>query len=107
MSYYEDFNILSIQIERAKENDMPIKPYVLRQINVLRNCHDDFVTRAQNLGYRLSDVSVVEIEIEQFVKMKELAQSINLPTDEYDNLIKDARIRVFGEENYKNFFGDE
>lgn len=39
MSYYEDFNILSLQIEKAKENDMPIKPYVLRQINVLQDLH--------------------------------------------------------------------
>ena len=106
MSYYEDFNILSLQIEKAKENDMPIKPYVLRQINVLQDLHDDFVTRAQDQGYSLADVSVAEIEIEQFVKMKELAQSVNLPTDEYDKLIKDARIRVFGEEGYKQFFAD-
>lgn len=55
---------------------MPIKPYVLRQINVLQDLHDDFVTRAQNQGYSLADVSVAEIEIEQFVKMKELAQSV-------------------------------
>ena len=104
MSYYENFNTLSIQIEQAKENGMSIKPYVEKQIDILKNLHEDFVIQVQNHGYSLVDVSVVEIEIEQFLKMKELAQSINLPTEEYDNLIQEARIRIFGEKGYKQFF---
>lgn len=50
MSYYEDFNILSLQIEKAKEKYAYKTIYVLRQINVLQDLHDDFVTRAQNQG---------------------------------------------------------
>lgn len=106
MSEENKFDILQKKIELAKANGEPIDDYIKEQIQVLKKAHDEFVKLAVAKGYSDNEVSVVEIEIEQFAIMKHLAESIGLPTEEYDNLIKDARIRLFGEENWKNFFGD-
>lgn len=107
MSEENKFDILQKKIELAKSNGEPIDSYVKEQIQVLKDAHDEFVKLVVAKGYNVNEVSVVEIEIEQFTLMKYLSESIGLPTEEYDNLIKDARIRVFGEENYTNFFGNQ
>ncbi len=107
MSEENKFDILQQKIELAKSNGEPIDNYVREQIQVLKDAHDEFVKLAVAKGYSVNEVSVVEIEIEQFAIMKHLAESIGLSTEEYDNKIKEARIRVFGEENYENFFGNQ
>lgn len=102
-----EFDVIQDKIEQALSKNEPIDNLVKEQISILEKAHDEFVKKALDKGYKLSDVSVAEVEIQQFEVMKALAQSIGLAYDKYDELIKASRIRVLGEENYKIFFEAE
>ena len=98
------FNRLQQQIEKAELENKPIQGLVKQQIKLLQEAHDEFISTAKSKGYDLLNPQVGEIEIRQYSAMKQLAQKIGLPVEEYDNLIKEVRIRIFGKENYKRFF---
>lgn len=100
----EMFQFLQNEIEKAEKENKPIKDYVEKQIDVLQKVHDEFIEMAKAEGYEMNNSRVGEIEVQQYAVMKRLAQNIGLPVEKYDNLIKEVRIRIFGEENYKNFF---
>jgi hypothetical protein len=102
-----DFNYLQQQIENAEKNGQPVEKYVMRQIDLLKETHDEFLTRAHEEGYRLESLQVDEIEIRQYSSMKALAEGIGLPVEEYDELIRAVRVRILGEEVVQNFFDDE
>jgi len=101
------FMLLQKQIEEAQKANKPIDSYVKQQINLLKDAHDEFVKQAQAKGYELTNPRVGEIEVQQISSMKQLAQKIGLPVQEYDDMIKAVRIRVFGEANYERFFGKD
>lgn len=98
------FNRLQQKIDRAILENRPIDSFVKKQIELLQNSHDEFISVAKAKGHNIDSIDVAEIEIQQYSAMKQLAQKIGLPVEEYDNLIKQVKIRVFGEENYKRFF---
>lgn len=98
------FIMIQQQIETAEKAGQPIKTFVKQQIELLKDSHDEFIKTVQKQGYDLSNPRVGDIEVQQYTAMKQLAKKIGLPVDEYDKLIKDVRIRIFGEENYKRFF---
>ncbi len=98
------FNRLQAQIEQAQKDNLPIEPYVKKQIQVLQEAHDEFVLAAQKEGMDMADPHVGEIEVQQYTLMKDLATKIGMSPEKYDKLIKDVQIRIFGEENYKRFF---
>ena len=99
------FNRLQQQVEKAELENKPIQGLVKQQIKLLQEAHDEFISTAKNKGYDIiKNPQVGEIEIRQYSAMKQLAQKIGLPVEEYDELIKQVKIRVFGEENYKRFF---
>ena len=98
------FNFLQKKIERAEKEKKPIDNYVKKQIQLLMESHDEFIQTAQQKGYDLNNPQVGEIEVQQISAMKSLAQKIGLPVEEYDEMIKNVQIRIFGEENYKRFF---
>ena len=100
----ELFNQLQKRIELAIKENKPIKSLVEQQIKLLQEAHDEFISTAKIKGYNMQSPQVGEIEIQQFSAMKTLAQKIGLPVEEYDELIKNVKIRVLGEENYKRFF---
>lgn len=93
-----------LKIEQAKKNNMPIDNYVIQQIKLLEKAHDEFLEKAVKKGYDLTLPRIWEIKIGQILSMKQLAKKINLPTEKYDSQLKEIRIRIFGKENYKNFF---
>ncbi len=101
------FNLLQKQIEEAQRLNKPFDKYVKKQIDLLKDAHDEFVKTAQAEGYELTNPRVGEIEVKQIASMKQLAQQIGLPVEEYDEMIKAVRIRVFGEANYEKFFGSQ
>ena len=101
------FNKLQQQVEAAEKNGQPIKTYVRQQIDLLKLSHDEFVKTAQKQGYDRNNPRVAQVEVQQYSAMKQLAQKIGLPVDEYDELIKQIQVRIFGEENYKRFFEDK
>ena len=98
------FKRLQQKIEKAELENKPIQNLVKQQIKLLQEAHDEFISIAKAEGYSLQNPQVGEIEIQQLSAMKALAQKIGLPVQEYDELIKNVKIRVFGEENYKKFF---
>lgn len=98
------FNRLQQQIEKAELENKPIQGMVKQPIKLLQQAHDEFVSTAKRERYDMRNPKLGEIEVRQYSAMKQLAQKIGLPVDEYDNLIKQVKIRVFGEENYKRFF---
>lgn len=98
------FKRLQQQVEKAELENRPIQNLVKQQIKLLQEAHDEFIATTKNKGYSLQNPQIGEIEIQQFSAMKALAKKIGLPVEEYDDLIKNVKIRVFGEENYKRFF---
>jgi len=98
------FNKLQKQVEAAEMAGQPIKTYVKQQIDLLKVSHDEFIKTAQKQGYELNNPQVAKVEIQQYSAMRQLAQKIGLPVEEYDDFIKQVQIRVFGEENYNRFF---
>ena len=101
------FNAIQKQIEVAEKNGQPIKTYVRQQIDLLKASHDEFIKSAKQQGYDMNNQKLGEIEVRQFSAMKQLAIKAGLPVEEYDKLIKEVRIRIFGEENYKRFFENQ
>lgn len=97
---------LEEQIKQAEKNNQPIDKFVLREIEILQNTIDLFMEQMKAQD-RLDDFNVAEIEIRQYAAMRQLAQKINHPYEIYDEKIKQIQIRIFGEENYENFFGEE
>jgi len=101
------FQFLQNKIDEAQKQNQPVNDYVRKQIEVLQDAHDEFVATAKKQGYDMKNPKVGDIEVQQYSAMKQLAQKIGLPVEKYDDLIKDVRIRIFGEENYKRFFENE
>lgn len=101
------FNRLQQKIEIAEKQNKPIRSLVEQQIKLLNEVHDEFIAEAKLKGFDVNSKDVGEIEIRQYSAMKQLAQKVGLPVEEYDEYIKKVRIRVFGEENYKRFFEEQ
>lgn len=101
------FSELQEQIEQAKKEGRSTAPYIRQQIALLQNAHDEFIQKAQAEGYRLNDVRVGEIRVKQYAAMRQLAEEIGDPTEQYDERIKEIQTGVFGDENYKRFFGNK
>lgn len=107
MNNQQLFRQLQQQIEAAEKIGKPVVDLVRKQINLLKDTHDVFVKEALEKGYELTNQKLGEIEVRQYSAMKQLAQKVGLPVEEYDECIKKIRIRVFGEENYKRFFEEQ
>lgn len=98
------FNELQQRIDEAIAKNKPYNHYVKKQIELLKDSHAEFMAKVKRDGLDINQVNIGEIEIRQFSAMKALAEKAGLPTDEYDELIKNVKIRILGEENYKKFF---
>lgn len=107
MNPQQMFKQLQVQIDAAEKAGKPITDLVQKQIAILKDTHDVFVKEALENGYQLTNQKLGEIEVRQYSAMKQLAQKVGLPVEEYDEYIKKVRIRVFGEENYKRFFEEQ
>lgn len=99
----QELKLLEEKIKFAEHNGQSIDKYILREIEILQNAIDIFVVQARQ-RYNLDEFDIAEIEIRQYATMRQLAQKIGLSVDEYDAKIKAIKIRLFGEENYKNLF---
>lgn len=104
MKDQEELEFLEQEIKRAKSKGESVEKYILREIEILKNTISKFLETMESQG-RLSDPNTVYIEIRQYTKIKELAEKVNLPTQEYDDLIKEAQCKVLGEKNWNIFFG--
>ena len=101
-----DIEYLEYKIKQAQEHNEPIDNYVLHEISWLQQQLDIFLKKSKQEGKDIeTDFDIAEIEIRQYAAMKQLAQKINHPCDIYDEKIKQVQVRIFGEENWENFFG--
>ena len=105
MDIQDELKLLQEKINAAEAHNQPIDEYIERTIVLLQKSLDIFKKNMAEQGRDEMDTIVAQIEIQQFSAMKQLAQKIDLPTDKYDELIKQVQIRIFGEENWENFFG--
>ena len=94
---------LEQKIKLAEKKGLPVKDFILREIELLEQSIEQFVAQMEKED-RLNDVNIASIEIRQYATIRKLAKKINVPYEKYDNLIKNVKIRIFGEENYDNFF---
>lgn len=108
VNYNDEQELINIeqQIKQAEAQGQPIEKFVLREIEILQQTIDTFVNKMSKEG-RLEDAQIASIEIRQYAAMKQLAQKINLPYEQYDKHIKAIQCRIFGEENWETFFGNK
>lgn len=102
-NYEKELGELAEKIKQAEAQGKPVEKYILRQIEILQHSITIFLAEMEKEG-RLDDIQTVEIEIRQYSVMRNLAQKINQPVEKYNELIKNAQCRVFGKENWENFF---
>lgn len=105
LSDEEELQLLEQKIKQVQTDGVSINRFVLREIEILQNTLDTFLKQMDAAG-RKNDIQIAEIEIRQYAAMRQLAQKIGAPTEKYDDLIRQVKIRIFGEENYENFFGE-
>ncbi len=98
-----DIQYLEYKIKQTQENNEPFDGYVLREIEWLQQQLELFLNKMKTQN-RQNDFDIAEIEIRQYAAMKQLAQKINHPCDEFDDKIKQVQIRIFGEEGQKQLF---
>lgn len=98
-----ELEILEQKIKEAQANGISIDKFVIRQIEILQDSINTFMKRMEAED-RLNDIQIVEIEIQQYAVMRELAKKINLQTDKYDNHIKEVKKRIFGTEDIDKIF---
>lgn len=98
------FRRLQQLIDEAAREGRPYDDYVKEQISLLKDSHGKFLELAKSKGYSIDSPRVGDIEVAQYAAMRQLAASIGLSTEYYSEKIKEVRIRVFGEANYKSYF---
>lgn len=98
------FKIIQEQIEAAKTAKKPYDHLVKKQIQLLEDAHDEFIKNVKDKGLDMQNVKVGQIEISQYSAMRQLAESIGLSVEKYDNLIAGVQKRLLGEANYTKFF---
>jgi hypothetical protein len=104
----EEIEYLEHKIKEAEEKGESIEPYIIQEIDWLRKQLRMFLQKMQNEGKDIErDYNIAKIEVRQYAAMKQLALKINAPTNIYDEKIKQVQCRIFGEENWDNFFGEE
>ena len=66
MNYKEEMQKLNKQIELEENSGKTPKELYLRQLEILKSAHKDFINKAINKGYDLNtNLDVMEIEIKQ------------------------------------------
>ena len=105
MDYKREMQELYKQIEEAEKAGKNPAILYKRQIEILEESHKSFIEKARTMGVNLdSDLNALEMEIKHFKAMKQIAQKANFPTEKYDRYMRDARIRVLGEDFVKKYF---
>ena len=88
---------LQRQVEKAQKANQPIEELVRQQIKLLENTHDEFVFSALAKNKDLeTDLGFTEIRIKQLQAIVSLCKKIGLPTEKYDNQIREIRIKNLG-----------
>ena len=88
---------LQQQVEKAQKLNQPIDSFVKQQIKLLEETHDEFVSSALAKNKDIeTDLGFTEIRIKQLQAIVSLCKKIGLPTEKYDNQIREIRIKNLG-----------
>lgn len=88
---------LQNQVENAQKLKQPIDQFVKQQIKLLEKTHDEFVSSALSKNADIeNDLRFTDVCIKQLQAIASLCKKIGLPTEKYDNKIREIRIRNLG-----------
>ena len=90
------------KVKEAEKLNKPIEHLVREQIAIMECQKDEFIKQADNLGF--DELGKAQVIVQIYSNIKFWAQKIGLPLEKYNEKIKQIRIDILGEENYKNFF---
>ena len=74
--------------------------YAKSMIKILKDIQLQFLSKAEERGYSLDSYNVLEIKLEQFKAMCQIAMEVNISTNEFDKEI-DLIMKTLCGENYK------
>lgn len=74
--------------------------YAKSMIKILKDVQLQFLSKAEERGYSLDSYNVLEIKLEQFKAMRQIAMEANISTNEFDKEI-DLIMKTLWSENYK------
>ncbi len=80
------------QVKEAEKLNKPIENLVKEQIAIMECQRDEFIKRADQLGF--DDLDKAKVEIQIYSNIKFWAKKIGLPVEKYDNLIKQVQKRI-------------
>ncbi len=80
------------QVKEAEKLNKPIEHLVKEQIAIMECQRDEFIKRANQLGF--DDLDKAKVEIQIYSNIKFWAKKIGLPVEKYDNLIKQVQKRI-------------
>ena len=99
-------NRLMKEKAELQQKGEPIAEVSKRLIALVAEAHRQFIEEALKQGFDAKNPKLGEIEVKQFSMMKELAKDALLPTKPYAKIIRDIRVRIFGEEMVRNNFDE-
>ena len=67
------------------------------QIKILKKIQEKFLHIAQEKGYSLNSYNVLDIKLQQYKLMRQIAEINKLPIEEYEKLIIKTKQEIFGE----------
>ena len=96
---------LQKQVEIAQKLNQPIDNLVKQQIQLLEKVHDEFVssTLAKNKDLEFN-LDFAGTRIKQLQAIASLCKKIGLPTDKYENQIREIRIQTLGVDFVKKHY---
>lgn len=89
------FDELSLKIS-SETNQIQKQKFAKEQIEILKQIQQNFLIEAEKRGYTLVSYNVLDIKLQQYKLMKQIAIANNLPFEDYENLIKKTEKEIFG-----------
>ena len=91
------FDELSLKIN-SETNQIQKQKFAQEQIEILKQIQQNFLIEAEKRGYALTSYNVLDIKLQQYKLMKQIAITNNLQFEEYENLIQKTEKEIFGEQ---------
>lgn len=82
-------------VKKAEKLNKPIDSLVKEQIAIMECQKDEFIKRADELGF--DELEKAKVEIQIYSNIKFWAKKIGLPVDKYDDLIKKTQRNILGD----------
>jgi len=97
------FMELQNKINKAEKSKQPIEHFVKQQIKILESIHDSFSKTSKSNTIQ-EHIAISETKIKQLYVIINLCKKIGLPTNKYEEKIRQIRIKDLGAEFVKQNF---